>query len=246
MKYLKNPKIWLAIAALAIVGFIVFGPLSGLFDRETLQAYFEAMGPWAPVLFVLAHIVACMLAIPGTILAVTGGALFGLGWGTMWSVVGGTLGAIVAFSMARRWLHDWAERRYGNSPKLQRFKQAVASNALAFVLLVRFAPISPFSVVNFLFGLTPISLAAYVAGTVIGIIPGTLAYTWLGKTGRDAFTGGDAMPLAIATTLLTLISAIPLFVKWQRKAPPIQDGAVQRQVEDRTLSASSPPSKTRV
>ncbi|MEO0803736.1 MAG: TVP38/TMEM64 family protein [Cyanobacteria bacterium J06642_2] len=223
MNSLKRPQIWLAIAVVAIASLVIFGPLSAAFDRDTLQTYFERLGPWAPALFVLAHVFACIFAIPGTILAVTGGALFGLVWGTLWSVLGGTLGAIMAFSMARRWLHDWAERRYGHSARLQNFKQAVARNALAFVLVVRFAPISPFSVVNFLFGLTPISLAKYSVGTAIGIIPGTMAYTWLGKTGRDAFTGGDAMPLAIATLILTLVSAIPLFLKWERKTPPSQN-----------------------
>ncbi|MEO0855078.1 MAG: TVP38/TMEM64 family protein [Cyanobacteria bacterium J06648_11] len=220
LKVLKRPSVWLAIALVAIVCLTVFSPLATLFDRETLQRYFESLGAWAPVLFVLAHVIACTLAIPGTILAVTGGALFGLAWGTVWSVVGGTLGAVLAFWMARKLLHDWAERRYGHTAKLKSFKASVAKNALAFVLVVRFAPISPFNVVNFLFGLTPVSLTDYTLGTVIGIVPGTIAYTWLGKTGRDAFEGGSMMPLALATLILTLLSAIPLFVKWERKTPP--------------------------
>ncbi len=84
---------------------------------------------------------------------------------------------------------------------------------VSFVLAVRFAPISPFNVVNFLFGLTGIDWLPYTYATFIGIIPGTLAYTWLGSSSIQALAGGDRTPLVVAVSLLTLLSVIPLWIR---------------------------------
>ncbi len=96
---------------------------------------------------------------------------------------------------------------------MTKFNQAVKDQPISFVLAVRFAPISPFNVVNFLFGLTPIHWFYYTVATFFGIIPGTLAYTWLGTSGVEALEGGDRLPFFLALGLLTLLSLIPLFHK---------------------------------
>ena len=92
------------------------------------------------------------------------------------------------------------------------------NQALACVLAVRFAPISPFNVVNFLFGLTGISVTPYAIGTLVGIIPGTLAYTWLGVTGVDALQGGDWWPVLLCLSVLTVMSLMPLFAQKYRQS----------------------------
>jgi uncharacterized membrane protein YdjX (TVP38/TMEM64 family) len=81
------------------------------------------------------------------------------------------------------------------------------------VLTLRFTPISPFNLVNFLFGLTPIELKPYVTGTFFGIIPGTLAYTWLGASGARALRGDGVIQLVLALSLLAILSAMPIWAK---------------------------------
>ncbi|NET48867.1 MAG: TVP38/TMEM64 family protein [Merismopedia sp. SIO2A8] len=169
------------------------------------------------VLFLIAHTVAAICGMPGTFLVVIGGIVFGLVWGTVWSVVGATLGAIAAFCVARYCLRQWVAQRFSQHIALKTINRLVQQNEWSCVLAIRFAPISPFSVVNFLFGLTGVPLKTYTLGTLVGIIPGTLAYTWLGVAGQDAWTGNGMTSLLIALVALAGLSAMPLLMK--RRSP---------------------------
>ncbi|MEB3829703.1 TVP38/TMEM64 family protein [Phormidium sp. CCY1219] len=209
----RSPKLWVAIALVLCLLVSWLTPLNRLFDRAFLTATLERWGNWAVFLFVFIYVVATVVGIPGTVMTLAGGAVFGLLWGTVWSVIGATLGAIGAFWVARYLLRDWAERRFAHHPALARFDRAVTHYPLAFVLAVRFAPISPFNVVNFLFGLTSLHWIHYAIGTLFGIIPGTLAYTWLGVTGDRALRGGDRLPFFLALSAIALLSVIPVWVK---------------------------------
>ncbi len=192
--------------------------LAVLFDRMALTEFFEGAGHGSVCLFLLAHVVANAMGVPGTLLVVVGGAVYGLWWGALWSVIGASLGAIAAFCLARYLLSDWFKTRFSHKSISQRniFKQLnsqLCKKPLLCVLTVRFSPVSPFNVVNFAFGLTPVPIRAYALGTLIGIIPGTLAYTWLGVTGAMALEGGDSGPLVICLLLLTALSVLPLLAK---------------------------------
>ncbi|MEM9485541.1 MAG: TVP38/TMEM64 family protein [Cyanobacteria bacterium P01_F01_bin.116] len=195
--------------------------ISILFDHQALTELINGAGNWRAAVFIGAHTIAAALGVPGTVLVILGGALFGLLWGTLWSILGATAGAIVAFWLARYLLHDWFKRRFCRHPRFKglfkRLDHTMQEQALACVLAVRFAPISPFSVVNFAFGLTSISVTPYAVGTLVGIIPGTLAYTWLGVTGVDALRGGDWWPLILCLSLLTAMSLMPIFAQKYRQ-----------------------------
>ncbi|NEO87295.1 MAG: TVP38/TMEM64 family protein [Spirulina sp. SIO3F2] len=182
----------------------------GLFEPTFWVNRLESGGG---LLFVVAYAVFTALGVPGTILTIAGGVVFGLWWGTLWSVLGATLGAIAAFCLARYLLHDWVQQRFGQHRQLHRFQRSVRRMPLRFVLAVRFAPISPFNLVNFLLGLTPISLRTYAIGTFFGIIPGSLAYTWLGITGQKAIQDGMVLPLFMALMLLSGLSILPWVYK---------------------------------
>ncbi len=193
-----------------------------LFDHQALTEILQNAGHWQVPVFLGAHTLAAALGVPGTVLVVLGGALFGLLWGTLWSIIGATAGAVVAFWLARYLLHEWFERRFCRHPRFQgvfkRLDHTMENQALTCVLAVRFAPISPFNVVNFLFGLTNISVTPYAIGTLIGIIPGTMAYTWLGVTGVDALQGGQWWPVAICLSLLMGLSLMPFFAQKYRQS----------------------------
>lgn len=190
--------------------------LSLLINREALIEFFSEMHS-SPVrgvgLFVLAHIIANAIGVPGTLLVVVGGAVYGLWWGTVWSVIGATLGAIAAFLLARHLLYDWFKQRFHKRPFVQKLNAAICQNSLSCMLIVRFSPVSPFNVVNFALGLTPVSVKYYAAGTLIGIIPGTLAYTWLGVTGAEALSTGRLLPLILCLCVLMLLSTLPLVIQ---------------------------------
>ncbi|MBD1832283.1 TVP38/TMEM64 family protein [Cyanobacteria bacterium FACHB-472] len=213
VKLLKNPRFWMAIALLFFLLLCIFSPLKVLFDPIVLTQQIKSWGTWGIFLFLLIFTAATAVGIPGIMFPIVGGAVFGLVWGTFWSTVGATLGAIAAFWTARYLLHDWAKRRFGEHPALMRFNQAIARQPLTFVLAVRFAPISPFTVVNFLFGLTPINWVPYAVGTFLGIIPGMIAYVWVGATGESVLRGGDRFPFFLALSFLALLSFLPILAR---------------------------------
>lgn len=210
LKQLKNPRCWLLIALLSGSCAILCHSPDRLLDRDYWVQRLEMTGDGAIFFFILAHVVLTAIGVPGTILTIAGGAVFGVGWGSLWSLIGATLGAIAAFWVARYLFHEWAWERFSKHPMMQRFYVCVVNRPWQFVLAVRLVPITPFNLVNFLFGLTPVPGRIYALGTFIGIAPGTLAYTWLGVTGKQALSGGEIWPLGGAIALLVLLSLLPL------------------------------------
>ncbi len=210
-------SLWTALAGLAFLGVCLLGPISLLLDESSLAIYFRNLGTMGTPLFILIFAAATSLGFPGNVLSMAAGTIFGLVWGTVWSVIGSTLGATGAFWLARYSLHDAFERHLGHHPLLKRLNRAIDDHPLNFVMAVRFTPLSPFSLVNFLFGLTPINLKTYILGTFLGIIPLSLTYAWLGVAGKQALSGGDRLPVFLALGLLTLLSLLPMLRKRQSR-----------------------------
>jgi uncharacterized membrane protein YdjX (TVP38/TMEM64 family) len=205
----RSPHLWLGLLLVALCLPLAFKTLPPLFDQlRTIKP--EAFGPWATVLFVGLYTGSTMIGFPAVMLTILGGFWFGLFWGSLWSTLGATLGAVGAFFLARSLLHDWIQNRFKHHPLLVKFNQSTAQNPLSFILTVRFVPISPFTVMNFLFGLTKISVWVYILGTTVGILPWVITYTWVGVAGQQTLRGGSPLPLAIAGSILTLLSALPL------------------------------------
>lgn len=184
-------------------------------DSAKLATLLNDLGPWASILFVGLHIIATMLGVPGVILTMVGGICFGVLWGTLWSLIGATLGAIAAFGMARYFMHGWCDRHFGRHPLLKFLNRMVADRPFWVVMTVRFAPISPFNLMNFLFGLTRMSALPYAMGTLIGIVPGVFVYTWFGRAGYQSLHGQGLTSLILAGVTLGVLSAIPLVLRRQ-------------------------------
>ena len=208
---ISNPRLWLAILLATLLFILIVGPLKILFDPMFLIEYLQKNQCCVIVPFLIIYTILTVVGIPGTILTVAGGVVFGLWYGTLWSVTGATLGSLGAFWTARYLLRDYIKRKFGKHKLIARFNQAVADKPIRFVLAVRLAPISPFNVVNFVFGLTPLNWFTYTMATFIGIIPGTLAYTWLGQSGIEAFSGGNSLPFIVAISVLSILSILPIF-----------------------------------
>lgn len=197
---------------------LYFLPLDSLFDGAALAESLHRWGRASFGGFILVYILLTAIGIPGTVMTVAGGTVFGLVWGTLLSVVGATLGAMAAFFIARYFLRNWAERHFRRHKTLHRFDRAVRKHPWSFVFIVRFAPISPFNLVNFLFGLTSVRWVPYSIATLVGIIPGTLAYTWLGVTGGEAIAGGDRGPFLLALGAIALLSALPMVISGKNRS----------------------------
>ena len=190
--------------------------------REFLQAArlereLARFGPAAPILFILLYALATVLFVPGSVLTVTGGALFGPVWGTLWNLTGATLGATVAFLAARYVGSDWVARRSGE--RLASLIRGVEEEGWRFVAFVRLVPLFPFNLVNYAFGLTRIRLSEYVLASFLCMAPGALAYTYLGYAGREAATGeaGSIHKALLALALLATVTFLPRLLRRLRR-----------------------------
>lgn len=205
------------IIVLIVVFFTPVRSWLGLDNSEAvfkqLQAWKTSLGSFAPLAYILTYTLATVFALPGTILTVSAGALFGALEGTVWTVIGATLGALGAFLSARFVAGDWARKQFEKGDRLRKLNQGIEDGAFWFVLSIRLAPIFPFNAVNYLFGLTSVRTTNYVWATFIGIMPGTFAYSWLGQEGISALTGSARWQLFAALGSLALLSAIPLVFK---------------------------------
>ena len=210
LKLCKRPRFWLAIALFSLALLCTIGPLKVVLDRDILITHILADPCCQAILFILLFVFLTIIGIPGTVFVIAGGIVFGLFWGTLWSVIGATLGALAAFWTARYLFRDCTESKFSKNKILAKFKQAVVRKPFSFVFVIRLIPISPFNLENYLFALTPIHWFPYTFATLLGIIPGTIAYTWLGVTGNEALRGGDLLPFFLALAFLVLLSVLPI------------------------------------
>lgn len=183
-------------------------------DAALIERTLRDLGPWAPVIHALLFALGAVLFVPGAALGLAGGALFGPVVGTLVNLVGATLGATAAFLIARYLAQDRVRVLAG--PRLARLIAGIEAEGWKFVALVRLMPLFPFSLMNYALGLTRIRLAPYVLVSSICMLPGTLAYTWLGYAGKQAF-GGDTAAIQYGLLGLGLLAAIAFVPRLVRR-----------------------------
>src|SRR6266536_2073657 len=139
------------------------------------------LGPWGPVIFVGLYVVAQVLFVPGSVLTLGAGAVFGVGLGSVCVSISATLGATAAFLVELYLARDAIARKIEKNEKFAAIDRAVAGEGWKVVFLTRLSPVFPFTVLNYAFGLTRVRLGQYVLASWIGMMPGTVMYVYLGS-----------------------------------------------------------------
>jgi len=210
-------KLALLVALLVGAGLIVrVTPLSAYLSKEGMLSLLESVrsSAWAPAAYVVAYAGATALALPGSILTIVGGAVFGFGWGVVLVTLAANIGANAAFGLARGLGREGIERLIG--PRLQGLDRATAAHGFWGLLVLRLVPLVPFNALNFGSGLTAMRWRDYALATVIGIVPGTLVYVFFADALMQGSTqaGAEARTrLFIAGGLFLLLSLIPLLAR---------------------------------
>lgn len=209
-------RIFLVVALGAAVGVALAH--RGWFEAAALEDWVRSAGWLGPAAFIAAYAVATVLFMPGSVITLAGGALFGPVWGTVYSLAGATLGASASFLAARYVAADWVGRKAGG--RLKRVIAGVEAEGWRFVAFVRLMPIFPFNLLNYALGLTRISFTGYFLATCIFMVPGALAYSWLGYAGREAIGGGEDFVRKglIALALVAAVAFLPRLVRRMRVA----------------------------
>jgi uncharacterized membrane protein YdjX (TVP38/TMEM64 family)/rhodanese-related sulfurtransferase len=183
-------------------------------DPAVIERAIHDLGFWAPLGHIALFAVATILFVPGAIFGLIGGALFGPLWGAVLNLIGATLGATAAFLVARYAAADWVRRKAGG--RLDRLIAGVEAEGWRFVAFVRLVPLFPFNLTNYALGLTRISLKHYVLASLVCMVPGTVAYTWLGHAGREAAAGNTAA-IRYGLFALALLAAIAFLARLTRR-----------------------------
>ncbi|MDH3256894.1 MAG: TVP38/TMEM64 family protein, partial [Nitrospinota bacterium] len=200
-------------------------------NRDQLHMFYEANTVVMIAAFIGVYIVTVALSLPGaTILTLCAGAIFGSVTGTLVVNVGATIGATLAFLVARFLLRDWVEKKFG--AKLKPFNDGFSKNAINYMLFLRLVPLFPFFLINLASGLTQIRLPVYFFGTMFGILPGTFVYANAGSNLASINQLSDIASFEVlgAFALLGLFALIPTvykFIKSKKNPPPETHGAEQ-------------------
>lgn len=156
--------------------------------------WINSLGAVGALAFILLYIIAAVAFLPGSILTLGAGVVFGVLLGALYVFVGATIGASAAFLVGRYLARGWVAKKIAGNPKFQAIDQAVGREGFKIVLLTRLSPIFPFNLLNYAYGVTGVSFKDYLFGS-IGMIPGTVMYVYIGSlAGSIATIGTNAQP----------------------------------------------------
>lgn len=201
------------------------------FDANALESWVKDAGSAGPLVFMFIYIIGTVFFLPGSVLTLAGGALFGPVYGTFYNLTGATIGAMISFITARYLAHDWVEKKTGG--RMKQLKQGVEGEGWKFVAFVRLVPLFPFNLLNYALGLTKIKFSHYSIATYVFMLPGALAYTYLGYAGREAIAGGDGLiqKIMLALALLAIVGFLPSLIGRLRRGPMMDIDVLKQKLD---------------
>ena len=225
------------IRILLILGLVTGISLAVLFrdrfDVVALETWVNEAGVLAPIVFMLIYALATVLFLPGSVITLAGGALFGPVLGTFYNLTGATLGAMLAFLISRYLASDWVADKAGG--RVKQLINGVEGEGWRFVAFVRLVPLFPFNLLNYALGLTRIRFLHYLIATYVFMLPGAIAYTYLGYAGREAIGGGEGLiqKILIALALLAVVAFLPRLIGTIRRGPTIDIPELKKRIDSK-------------
>lgn len=196
----------LAIGVLVVAALIIAFSVLPIADwLEQFKAYVRGAGAMGYALYVVVYVVCCVFLVPASALTLGAGAIFGFVAGTILNLVSATLGACAAFLLGRTVFRKRIEQKVAANPKLRAVDKAVEKEGTKLMLLMRLSGFPPFTWINYGLSLTGVKFLPYVVTTLVGIIPGTAAFTYLGAAGADVASGSTGSTI---TTVFKVVGAV--------------------------------------
>lgn len=180
----------LALVGVAIVAVVLLARNLGGYIPQ-FAVWVNGLGVWGPIVFIFGYAAATVAFLPGSLLTLAAGAIFGLGAGIVYVFIAATLGASAAFLVSRYVARRAVESRLAGNPRFAAIDKAVGAQGRKIVFLLRLSPVFPFNLLNYALGLTNVRFVDYFIAS-IGMLPGTLLYVYYGKLAGDvaALAGG--------------------------------------------------------
>ena len=170
----------LAVIVVGLAVGLAFLPVEEYLTRVLEWA--RGLGPWGPVIVGALYVPACVLMLPGMIISLGAGLLFGVVAGTIAVSLGSTLGACAAFLVGRTVAREWVSRKVRDNARFAAVSDAVTREGFKIVVLTRLSPVFPFNLLNYAYGLTEVPFWKYALASWLGMLPGTVLYVYVGST----------------------------------------------------------------
>ena len=178
---------------------------------ESLKAWVQDLGIRGPLVLGVVYITSALLFVPGSILTISSGAVFGLLWGTITVSVASTTAAALAFLIARYLARTQVQEQVRKYPKFAAVDRAIGLGGWRFVFLLRLSPAFPYSVSNYLYGLTPVRFWPFILASWIAMLPGTFMYVYFGHIGlslSDASRSSTSRILLVIGLMATVVVTV--------------------------------------
>jgi uncharacterized membrane protein YdjX (TVP38/TMEM64 family) len=213
-------KSLIVLTLICIVATAIGVYVLGGIDANLLQEWLRRMGIWAPILYIFLYTIATLLILPSTPLNLSGGALFGVWMGTLWTTIAALVAALVAFAFSRTIGRDYTARKF--TGQWEAIDAEIKHGGLFYMFAIRLLPIIPYGLVNFAAGVTSIRFRDYFVGTLLGTVPGILPFVMMGS-GLKSLGKGDILPLMFAFTLIALLVGVATWYRRRRQFPDVKD-----------------------
>ncbi len=216
---LKNNIIKFVIPLSILIIIIATFRISGFnkyLDQTTLRTWIEGYGSWGPVFYISFYSLGTALFFPGLPITVAGGLAFGPIWGIIYTLIGSTIGASLAFLISRHFARRQIEKLLKG--KLKSIDEGVEKNGWIYVAITRLIPLFPFNLLNYAFGLTKIRFSHYFVATSIFMLPGIAAYVIFGSSILDIVKGNISLEFIIGIILIVILSTMPAIYKRRKQS----------------------------
>ncbi|WP_211654176.1 TVP38/TMEM64 family protein [Planococcus alpniumensis] len=183
-------------------------------EAEDLRSWILSFGLWAPVIYIIVYTIRPLIFFPASVLSIAGGLAFGAWMGTFYTIIGATLGAMLSFLVAKVVGRSIVTKEWtGNAAK---FQAQMEHNGFLYVLLFRLIPVINFDLISYMAAIAKVRFTSFALATLIGIIPGTFAYNFLGSS----FVSGNPKIIAAAIVVFVILTVVPILIRnrWNRKA----------------------------
>lgn len=210
-----SPIVRLGILLIFISGGVIIARVYGLgsyFEPANARALVDSLGSWAPAVYVIAYAASSVLMLPGLPVTILGGLLFGPVWGSVYVMAGATIGAALAFLIARRMGRQWVESVIKGG-RFEELDRKVAKQGWKIVAITRLIPIFPYNFLNYAFGLTSVSFASYIIASFFFMMPGAIAYVALSSSIPELLEGRFSAGFIVGVVLLVTASVIGFLYK---------------------------------
>ena len=214
MHHQAKTKLCIFMATVLALSLLAFFAFEHEITVGTLKEYTQSFGSFAPIIYILIFTLVPLTLIPNSLIAISGGALFGLYYGSLYTLIGAAFGATLSFGLSRYFGKTLAEKLIGN--KTQWLSEHAEKNGFHFVLLLRLIPVVPFDAISYGAGLSRIRYIDFLSATCFGILPGVFAYSNIGDKSSNIQSLEFLASIAILAALIAVSRILKKFCSLKR------------------------------